>query len=148
MRRRRRLKEARNDTKSLILVVYGILAVFSTAMVIWSGPLVGIYHLSPQAALMARELLLIHSIAMIIWPLAFIIPHALRASLDAKFTMAVSVFSMWVFRIGFAYLFVYIFDLGLSGVWYGMFIDWIFRALMFQEGLRGLRRERGLWSER
>ena len=127
-----RLKEARNDTKSLILVVYGILAVFSTAMVIWSGPLVGIYHLSPQAALMARELLLIHSIAMIIWPLAFIIPHALRASLDAKFTMAVSVFSMWVFRIGFA------------GVWYGMFIDWIFRALMFSGRFKGFEKRAGI----
>ena len=32
-----RLKEAKSDTKSLIMVVYGILAVFSTAMVIWSG---------------------------------------------------------------------------------------------------------------
>ncbi len=71
-----RLKEAKSDTKSLIMVVYGILAVFSTAMVIWSGPLVGIYHLSSQAALMARELILIHSIAMVIWPLAFTIPHA------------------------------------------------------------------------
>ena len=139
-----RLKEAKSDTKSLIMVVYGILAVFSTAMVIWSGPLVGIYHLSPQAALMARELILIHSIAMVIWPLAFTIPHALRASLDAKFTMAVSVFSMWVFRIGFAYLFVYIFDLGLSGVWYGMFIDWIFRALMFSGRFKGFERRAGV----
>lgn len=93
---------------------------------------------------MARELILIHSIAMIIWPLAFTIPHALRASLDAKFTMAVSVFSMWVFRIGFAYLFVYIFGLGLSGVWYGMFIDWIFRAILFSGRFKGFERRAGV----
>ena len=68
---------------------------------------------------------------MIIWPLAFTIPHSLRASLDARFTMTISVFSMWVFRIGFAYLFVYIFQTGVIGVWYGMFIDWIFRAAVF-----------------
>ena len=61
--------------------------------------------------------------------MAFSIPHTLRASLDARFTMAVSVFSMWAFRIGFAYLFVYIFKLGVMGIWYGMFIDWIFRAV-------------------
>ena len=139
-----RLKEAKHYTKSLILVVYGILAVFSTAMVIWSAELVGIYHLSSRAAAMARELILIHSIAMIIWPLAFTIPHALRASLDAKFTMAVSVFSMWVFRIGFAYLFVYIFGLGLSGVWYGMFIDWIFRAILFSGRFKGFERRAGV----
>lgn len=64
--------------------------------------------------------------------------------MDAKFTMAVSVFSMWVFRIGFAYLFVYIFDLGLSGVWYGMFIDWIFRALMFSGRFKGFERRAGV----
>lgn len=126
-----RIKEAKRYTKNLVLVVYAILAVFSTAMVIWSSQLVGIYNLSPQAASMSRELIIVHSVAMIIWPLAFTIPHSLRASLDAKFTMAVSVFSMWFFRIGCAYLFVYVFDLGLLGVWYGMFVDWIFRALLF-----------------
>ena len=126
-----RLKEAKSDTKSLIMVVYGILAVFSTAMVIWSGPLVGIYHLSPQAALMARELILIHSIAMVIWPLAFTIPHALRASLDAKFTMAVSVFSMWVFRIAFSYIIAVRMGLmGVLGVWIAMTIDWAVRAVL------------------
>ena len=135
-----RLRDAKRYSKNLVLVIYGIVAVLSTSMFIWSESLVGIYHLSPQAADMARDLIVIHSLAMVIWPLAFTIPHALRASLDAKFTMAVSVFSMWIFRIGFAYLFVCIFGMGIMGVWYGMFIDWIFRACIFTGRFRGFEK--------
>lgn len=132
-----RLKEAKHYAKSLVGVNYAILAVLSTSMVVFSGRLVGIYQLSAQASELSRQLITAHSIAMVVWPLAFTIPHTLRASLDAKFTMAVSVFSMWAFRIGFAYLFVSVFKLGVMGVWYGMFIDWIFRAAVFTGRFRG-----------
>ena len=139
-----RLKEAKEYTKAMVWTVYGILAVFSTAMVIWAPQLVGLYSLSPEAAAMAEELIVIHSIAMIIWPPAFTLPHALRASLDARFTMAVSVFSMWVFRIGCAYLFVYGMNLGLCGVWYGMFVDWVFRTILFLWRFKGFEKRAGV----
>ena len=100
-------------------------------MIVFGGPLVGIYRLSSEASAISRQMITAHSIAMVVWPLAFTIPYTLRASLDAKFTMAVSVFSMWVFRIGFAYLLVLLFGFGVLGIWYGMFIDWIFRAAVF-----------------
>jgi putative MATE family efflux protein len=126
-----RVKEAKQYTKGLLCVNYAILAVFSTAIYFGAENMVGIYNLSEQAAVIACQMIRAHSIAMIIWPVAFLLPHALRASLDAKFTMSVSVFSMWVFRIGFAYLFVKVFHVGVIGVWYGMFIDWIFRMILF-----------------
>lgn len=132
-----RLKEAKHYAKSLVGVNYAILAVLSTAMFLFSGRLVGIYNLSAHASHLSVELITAHCAAMLVWPLAFTIPHTLRASLDARFTMAVSVFSMWTFRIGFAYLFVTVFGLGVLGVWYGMFIDWIFRAVIFSWRFRG-----------
>lgn len=61
--------------------------------------------------------------------MSFVLPNALRAAGDARFTMIVSMFSMWVFRVGFSYLLVpYI---GLLGVWIAMFIDWVLRAAVF-----------------
>ena len=124
-------REAMHYTKVLLAVNYLILAVLSTAMFFGTDLLVSFYNLSPEAAAISHVLLQAHCVAMILWPAAFTLPNALRAALDARFTMAVSVFSMWAFRIGFAYLFVYLFDLGVPGVWYGVFIDWVFRALVF-----------------
>ena len=132
--------QAKQYTRQLTGINYAILIVLCTVMIVFGGPLVGIYRLSSEASAISRQMITAHSIAMVVWPLAFTIPYTLRASLDAKFTMAVSVFSMWVFRIAFAYLFVRIFHLGVMGVWYGMFIDWIFRAAVFSLRFHGLEK--------
>ena len=133
-------REAMHYTKVLLAVNYLILAVLSTAMFFGTDLLVSFYNLSPEAAAISHVLLQAHCVAMILWPAAFTLPNALRAALDARFTMAVSVFSMWAFRIGFAYLFVYLFDLGVPGVWYGMFIDGVFRALVFAGRFAGFEK--------
>ena len=133
-------REAMHYTKVLLAVNYLILAVLSTAMFFGTDLLVSFYNLSPEAAAISHVLLQAHCVAMILWPAAFTLPNALRAALDARFTMAVSVFSMWAFRIGFAYLFVYLFNLGVPGVWYGMFIDWVFRALVFAGRFAGFEK--------
>ena len=80
----------------------------------------GLLSSAPEAAGMAEELILVHCFAMTVWPPAFALPNTLRAGMDARFTMMVSVFSMWVFRIGFAYLFVRGFGFGIMGVSCGM----------------------------
>lgn len=126
-----KIDEAKAYTKKLVLLDYGILAVICTLMILGRNQLVGIYNLSPAAAEAAGQMVFAHSVAMILWPLSFIIPYYLRASNDASFTMMVSVSSMWLFRIGFAYLFVKVMGLGIMGVWYGMFIDWVARVVLF-----------------
>lgn len=130
-------EQAKQYTKKLIVANYGFLFVICGIMALLSHPIVGIYHLSSEASEMARQMILMHSVGMLVWPLAFPLPNTLRAGLDARFTMAVSVFSMWVFRIGFAYLFVKVWKVGVMGVWWGMFIDWIFRAVVFVARFRG-----------
>lgn len=130
-------KQAKHYTKLLTGVNYLVLAVICTSMVLGSPWLLGLYQLSEETVSAAGEMIRAHSMAMVIWPLAFLIPYALRASSDAKFTMFVSVSSMWIFRIGFAYLFVKVLKLGGMGIWYAMFIDWIFRGSVFSLRFRG-----------
>ena len=139
-------EQAKKYTKKLVLLNYALLAVICTLMIAGRGFLVGIYNLSPGAASTAEAMILAHSLAMVIWPLAFTLPYSLRASFDAPFTMYVSVASMWIFRIGFAYLFVVVWKMGVLGIWYGMFIDWVFRALAFELRFKkfGKRRVKGL----
>ncbi|MGN0158508.1 MAG: MATE family efflux transporter [Brotaphodocola sp.] len=130
-------EQAKNYVKRLVRWIYILIVLICVPMSIFSRSIVGIYHLSPEASELARNMILIHVLAMSVWPLAFAIPHALRAGLDNRFTMIISVFSMWFFRIGFAYLFVKVLHTGVMGVWFGMFIDWIFRAIMYTNRFRG-----------
>ena len=79
---------------------------------------------------------------MFIWPSSFTLPNALRAGGDAKYTMLVSLVSMWVFRVLLCYLFVLGFGMGLQGVWFGMYVDWLCRTVLF-----ALRYRSGKWME-
>ena len=133
-------KEAMHYTRLLLGINYLILAVISTAMFFGTDWLVSVYNLSSEAAAISHVLLRAHCAAMILWPAAFTLPNALRAAMDARFTMMVSVFSMWAFRIGFAYVFVNLFKLGVPGVGYGMFIDWAFRAAVFLARFSGFEK--------
>ena len=133
-------KEAMHYTRLLLGINYLFLAVISTAMFFGTDWLVSVYNLSSEAAAISHVLLRAHCAAMILWPAAFTLPNALRAAMDARFTMMVSVFSMWAFRIGFAYVFVNLFKLGVPGVWYGMFIDWAFRAAVFLARFSGFEK--------
>jgi putative MATE family efflux protein len=134
------IKQVKYYSRLLVGINYGILLVLCTVMVLFSDQLVSIYNLSPQAAQISAQMIVVHCFAMIVWPISFTVPYALRASMDAKFTMMVSVFSMWLFRIGTSYLFVQVMNLGVMGIWYGMFIDWFFRAVIFALRFRGIEK--------
>ncbi|MFR5731936.1 MAG: MATE family efflux transporter [Clostridium sp.] len=92
--------------EKVIVVNYGLLLVICTCMAFFRSQVVGIYNLSRRHRIWRRSFLLAHSFGMVLWPLAFALPNTLRAGLDARFTMLVSVFSMWTFRIGLSYVFV------------------------------------------
>ncbi len=118
-------------TKRFLLLDYSILFVIVLAIDLLRGPIIGIYHLSSEAALAASGLILFHGFAMLVWPPAFVIPHALRAAADVTFTMIIAVSSMWIFRIGLAYLLVKGFGMPVLAIWIAMSIDWVFRFFVF-----------------
>ncbi len=83
----------------MFIAYAGILAT-NIVMTIVAVPVVGLFHLSPEATKTGLSLIHCFSIvAIFIWPLSFTMPNALRAAGDAKYTMMVSIFSMWAFRV-------------------------------------------------
>ena len=91
-----------------------------------------IFNLSPAATDLAIRITRVLAIFnATVWTLSFPFANILRASGDAKYTMMISVISMWVFRIGLSYILAQNMNLGLMGVWYAMFIDWVIRAICF-----------------
>ena len=129
-------EQARTYTKKLILADYAMLVPICAALMIGRDFWVGLYHLSAGSAHLAAGLLLAHSLAMILWPVAFLLPYYFRATGRATFSMLVAVGAMAVFRIGFAYIFVLLLGKNVLWVWYAMFIDWIFRVIVFVPAFR------------
>ena len=81
-------------------------------------------------------------VSVFFWGTSFTLPNALRSGGDARFTMAVSILSMWLFRVVCSYVLVLGFHAGLLGVWIGMFIDWTCRSICFV-----VRFKSGRWTE-
>ena len=63
--------------------------------------------------------------------MAFIPAYGLRAAGDVKFSMTVSVLSMWLCRVTLAMLLARVFHMGPIAVWIGMFTDWGIRSVIF-----------------
>ena len=131
-------KQMRYYTKKLMLIAYGALFVLNIAVMLGLDGLIWIYNLEPATGEIARQLITLHTICTIlVWPFSFVLPNALRAANDVKFTMVASMVSMWTFRILFSYILAKGMNLGVMGVWMAMFIDWFFRSLCF--GVRFIR---------
>lgn len=119
-------------TRKLMKAAYMIMIGLNIIIIFIIPLILKAYNVSDETAGIASELLTYYCIlAALIWPTAFALPNALRAANDVKFTMWVSMISMWVWRIGFSYILAIIFDFGLLGIWIAMTIDWLCRTICF-----------------
>ena len=123
--------QAKKYTKTLVLLDYAIAGAIAAVLIAGSRFWVGLYQLTGESASLARSLIVAHSLAMVIWPAAFMFAYYFRAIGKAAFTMWVAISAMWIFRIGLAYLFIRVMGMSVLGVWYAMFVDWIFRAVVY-----------------
>lgn len=131
-------EQVRYYTKLLLKYAY-ISIIGLNALILLGIPLiVRAYNLSPETAIIARRIMSIHGVGtMLLWPLGFTLPNTLRASNDVKYTMAVSVSTMWVVRIGLGIVFAKYLGLGVIGVWIAMLCDWVVRSTFYIIRYRG-----------
>lgn len=61
---------------------------------------------------------------------AFMPISGFRAAGDVKYGLYVSVITMFVFRVGLAFLLGSYFEMGLLGLWIGMWADWFCRSVL------------------
>lgn len=125
-------KEARYYVKKLMFIGYLAILIPAVVIFIFQNIFISIYNVSDATKELTAILVWIHmGVAIFIWPLSFILPNALRAGSDVKFTMSVSLFSMAVFRFGTSLFIAKVFKIGAIGVWCAMIIDWVFRSSNF-----------------
>lgn len=131
-------------TRRMMGYAYLAMALSNGAILLFLPQLLGLYELSGETAALAMLLVRIHAgCALVLWPLAFVLPNALRAAGDVRFTMLVSIFSMAVWRLGFSYILALELGHGAVGVWIAMVIDWVCRSSCFV-----LRFARGRWKSK
>lgn len=124
--------QARYYIKKLLKIAYAITIALDSVLLLSLPLILKVYNLSPETLTLATILIFIHNgCAMLIWPLSFSLPNALRASNDVRYTMVVAIFSMWVFRIMFSYILGDLLGWGAIGVWIAMVMDWLFRSALF-----------------
>ena len=123
---------ARQYEQKLLKFAYISMAVVNILILVSLPLSLKLYNLTKETLELAAILVILHDgFAMIFWPTAFVLPNALRAAQDVRFTMVVSIFSMIAFRIFFSWVIGVRFGMGIIGVWIAMIIDWVFRGGLF-----------------
>ncbi|HHW31604.1 MAG TPA: MATE family efflux transporter [Clostridiaceae bacterium] len=131
-------EQVRYYTRKLMKITYISLLIVNSVIILSMPLILRIYNLSSETAEMARQVILLHGIcSCIVWPFSFTLPNTLRSSNDVRYTMMVSVGSMWTFRIIFGIIMGKYFNMGLLGIWLAMIIDWIVRGTFFIGRYRG-----------
>ncbi|MBE5781108.1 MAG: MATE family efflux transporter [Clostridiales bacterium] len=125
-------EEAKRKGFQFLLLSTATSLIASMFIFIFMGPLSSLFTDVPEVT---HE---IHSVFMILcftvpvlWPWGFTLPSILRSSGDAVFTSVVTIGAMITMRIGIAYYFTQIARIGINGIWFGMYADWIFRIVFF-----------------
>lgn len=125
-------KQAKHYSVTLLGIAIGGLAIANALVFVLMPEIVTWFNLSVEASVLCTTVVHMFNVASVFfWATSFTLPNALRAGGDAKYTMTVSIISMWLFRVILSYVFVLQFQLGLAGVWLGMFCDWVFRSICF-----------------
>ncbi len=125
-------EQAKYYAKKLTAITYFCVITVSVILCAFSNFFVGMFNLSAGATKLSKEIIFIHSIFICtFWPVAFTLPNSFRAASDVRFTMIIAISSMWVLRVGLSFVFTGFFNMGVMGVWYAMFCDWIFRFAVF-----------------
>ena len=123
--------------KKMMKVAYACMILLGIPMIIFARPICGIYHLSPETMKITVFLLCYSCVCcMLVHPLSFAQSNALRAAGDVRFTMIVAIASMWLCRVGMAYILGQGLGLGVIGVWIAMTMDWVVRAFLFTNRIR------------
>jgi putative MATE family efflux protein len=139
-----RIEEAKGYLKKLCLVSEGMLILMGVLIMLVVRPACVVSGLSTEATDLTVRLVLYITIAkVVLWVPAFSLPNGLRAAGDVNFTAIVSALSMWLVRVGLSFVLCRMLGVGLEGVWYAWFTDWVVRLCFYVYRYRS-----GKWLEK
>ena len=136
------ISEAVRYKRHIIRMNHLFVAAMGVIFLIFAKPLISIFRVSTQSEEWTYQILLLYVIGSVLfYPPSFATPSALRGAGDTRFVMVVAAASMFLFRIGCAYVCVKLFNLGVVGIWVAMVSDWVVRMIIFE-----YRFKKGKWK--
>lgn len=118
--------------KKLVRITYIGTVLLSLSEILFLPLILHLYSLTAEVSHLTYILVVIHNgFAVFLWPLAFTLSNGLRAAGDVRFTMIVSICSMFVLRISCAYVLAIFLHMWVIGVWIAMGLDWTFCSTVF-----------------
>ncbi|WP_334074371.1 MULTISPECIES: MATE family efflux transporter [Paenibacillus] len=132
------IEDARKFIKSFLWLGSISLALVGLILMPFFRPLVGLFDPPPEIVDDIFLVLLVNTLAQVpLWAISFILPSALRAAGDSKFTSITSMLTMWLFRVILGYILGIVFNFGILGVWLAMNCEWGVRGAIFLWRFRG-----------
>jgi len=117
---------ARTATRLAILA----LSAFGAAFAVARWPLVSAFSDGAAIRAMAAEALLVGALAQPFMAITVVKADALRGAGDTRTVLAVAFGGAVVVRLSATWFFTHVVPLGLTGVWMGSGVDWLFRAVV------------------
>ena len=126
-------EQAKYYAKKLLLWCYVSQGLIQALLLIFQDQAIGLYsNLSPDTIELTKKLMTVHLVCAIpMYPVSFMLPNALRAANDGKYTMTVSLLSMALCRIAMSWVLCTQMKWGALGIWVAMVMDWVFRSAFF-----------------
>ncbi len=127
-----RKEEAVYYIKKLCIIAEVTLAISCLIFYLLVRPITYFGGMEPASAKLCIYMVTWISIVKpIVWIMAFIPAYGFRAAGDVKFSMTVSVLSMWFCRVSLVIFLARVYHMGPMAVWIGMFVDWTVRNIIF-----------------
>jgi putative MATE family efflux protein len=128
----------RNDSDGAQKTLGYIIKISTTALIImaivslpFARILPSLYTGDQEIINISAHVIRLNSLFIPVWSIAFVLPAGLKGAGDAKYTMITTFIGMWAFRVTLGYFIGVSLNMGLAGVWMGMFIDWVVRGILY-----------------
>jgi len=133
----------------LLRFIFGLssigLCLLALLTVPFAGLLAQFYTQDPEVIHVVKMLVWLNAAFMPFWAASWVLPAGLKGARDARYTMWVSLLSMWGGRIVAGYLLGIVLGFGVVGIWLGMVLDWMIRGWFFYHRMNS---GRWLWKYR
>jgi putative MATE family efflux protein len=120
------IDRARQAVFASVGIIAALLAVVSAAAFLFAGPVTAVFITGEQSDVVVAigaDYLRIVGLTFVFLGAFRVVQGGFRGSGSTKTAMALSILALVVFRVPPAYVLVELFDMGASGVWYGIAIS-------------------------